>query len=216
MSSPVRGIALEARMTVLSSLVHRHGRPGQALVEFALILPILLIVVVAWIEFAFAFSTMNSLNFVARDLALIASEGGNQAGTDCSALVKLEAELGASSNPSGVQSVFIYWSDPNGNVLNGAVDQYNHTGTLSCSDLDGASHTLPYTAVAATYAPATRCSVLKGCPSPPAAVNHPVVDTVGVRITYRYSWKTPISAMLSFLGAPTFSATQQMRIEPVL
>lgn len=203
-------------MMVFRGIRSRDSRRGQSMVEFALILPLFLVVVIAFVEFAFAFSTLNSLNFVARDMALIASEGGNQAGTDCSALVALETELGASSNTYGVQSVYIYWSDGNGAVFNSAVNQYNRTGTMSCSDLDGTSHTLPYTAVSTGYQPTTRCSVLNGCPSPPAAVNHPTLDTIGVRITYRYAWKTPLSSMLGFVGPPLFTATQQMRLEPVL
>ena len=48
------------------------------MVEFMLVLPIFLIVILAFVEFGFAFSTLNSLNFTTRDLALYASEAGNQ------------------------------------------------------------------------------------------------------------------------------------------
>lgn len=196
-------------------IIRRDGR-GQSMVEFALVFPIFLIVVISMIEYAFAFSTMNSLNFVARDVSLVASEGGNQAGSDCSALALLEREFGASSNTSGISSVQIFWSDANGSMLNGAVDQYNHTGSMTCADLSGASHTMPYTAVSATYPESSRCQVLNGCPSPPAAVNHPALDTIGVRITYSYAWRTPLAVLLGFLGPITLTSTQQMRIEPVL
>jgi Flp pilus assembly protein TadG len=186
------------------------------MVEFALVLPIFLISIIAIIEFAFAFSTMNSLNFAARDLALVAAEGGNQAGSDCSALLLLEREFGASSNPSGIVSVGIYWSDGNGNVVNNATNLYNHTGSMVCTDLGGVSRTLPYTAASITYDETSRCSVLNGCPSPPAAVNHPTLDTIGVRITYQYAWKTPLANLIGILGSPVFTATQQMRMEPIL
>lgn len=186
------------------------------MVEFALVLPIFLIVIIAIIEFAFAFSTLNSINFAARDLGLVVAEGGNQAGSDCSALALLEREFGSSSNPTGIVSVLVYWSDGNGNIVNNAKNLYNRTGSLTCTDLDGVSFTLPYTAVSPTYVETGRCSVLNGCPSPPAAVNHPTLDTIGVRITYSYSWRTPLAALLGFMGPPTFTATQQMRMEPIL
>lgn len=186
------------------------------MVEFVLVLPIFLIVILAFVEFAFAFSTLNSLNFTSRDLALYASEAGNQGGTDCSLLALLEREVGAPSKRSGIASVHIYWSDGNGNVVNSAVNQYNRTGSLTCTDISGAVRTLPYSAVTATYAEATRCTVLKGCPAVPGGFNHPALDTIGVRITYTYDWRTPLAGLLGFAGPPTFVATQQMRIEPVL
>jgi len=192
------------------------GRAGQSLVEFALVLPIFVMVIIAFIEFAFAFSTQNSLSFAARDLALYGAEAGNQAGSDCSALTLLERELGSSTKPSGIASVLIYWSDRNGAILNGAANQYDRGGTLTCTDLGGVSRSLPYTVVASTYPEASRCTVLRGCPSPPAAINHPSIDTVGVRITYAYHWRTPLAELLGITGPSTFTATQQMRLEPVL
>lgn len=186
------------------------------MVEFALVLPIFLISIIAIIEFAFAFSTLNSLNFAARDLALVVAEGGNQAGSDCSALTLLEREFGASSNPSGITSVRIYWSDGNGNVVNNATNLYNRSGSMVCTDLSGASQTLPYTPASITYLETERCSVLNGCPSPPAAIDHPTLDTIGVQITYAYSWRTPMGSLIGPIVSPTFTATQQMRMEPIL
>jgi Flp pilus assembly protein TadG len=189
---------------------HASAR-GQAVVEFGLVLPLFLLLLIAIIEFAFAFSTLNSLNFVARDVALVTAEGGNRLGTDCTALNVLEREFGATSDRAGIATVEIYWSDQNGNVLGSQVNRFNRSGSLICSDLDGVSRTLPYTAAGATYPEAIRCNVLAGCGG-----SHTVLDTIGVKVTYAYSWKTPLSVMLGFLGPATFTATQQMRMEPVL
>lgn len=192
------------------------GRRGQSLVEFALVLPIFILVIIAFIEFAFAFSTLNTLNFVARDIAQYAAEAGDAQGADCSTLNLLENELSASSSPTGLSTVLIYWSDGNGAVVGGAVNQYSRTGSLTCTDVNGVSLTLPYTAVSTTYVDTTRCTVLLGCPSPPAAVNHPTLDTIGVKLTYTYNWKTPLATLLTFTSAPVFTSTQQVRMEPVL
>lgn len=192
------------------------ARRGQSLVEFALVLPIFILVIIAFIEFAFAFSTLNTVNFVARDIAQYAAEAGNAQGTDCSTLKLLENELSASSSASGVSTVSIYWSDGNGAVVNSSANLYSRTGTMNCTDVNGVSLTLPYTAVSTTYVDTSRCTVLLGCPAPPAAVNHPTLDTIGVKLTYTYNWKTPLATLLTFTSAPVFISTQQVRMEPVL
>lgn len=193
------------------SLRGRGAVRGQAMVEFMLVLPMFLLTIVAFIEFAFAFSTTNALNYVARNVALVVAEGGSRTGTDCTALTILERDFGETSNRAGIASVEVYFSDENGNVINGELNRYDRAGTLSCTDLDRTGQTLPYTAATTAYAESARCSVLAGCGG-----THPRLDTVGVRITYQYGWKTPLSGLLGFLGSPTFVATQQMRMEPVL
>ena len=194
----------------------RSGRRGQSLVEFALVLPIFMLVIIAFIEFAFAFSTLNTLNFVARDVAQYIAEAGNQQGSDCSTLNLLENELAASTRVSGLTTVQIYWSDGNGDVVNNAVNRYSRTGSMTCTDVNGVSLTLPYTVVSATYTDTTRCNVLLGCPAPPATVNHPSLDIIGVQLTYTYTWKTPLATLLTFTSTPTFTSTQQVRMEPIL
>lgn len=196
--------------------VARRRYRGQSLVEFALVLPIFMLVIIAFIEFAFAFSTLNTINFVARDVAQYVAEAGDQQGSDCSTLNLLENELASSTRASGLTTVLIYWSDGNGNVVNSAVNRYTRTGSMTCTDVNGVSLTLPYTAVSTTYVDTTRCNVLLGCPSPPAAVNHPALDIIGVQLTYTYTWKTPLATLLTFTSTPTFTSTQQVRMEPVL
>ena len=185
------------------------------MVEFMLVLPIFLIVILAFVEFGFAFSTLNSLNFTSRDLALYASEAGNQGGSDCSVLSILEREFGASSNVAGISTVTIYWADDNGNPrITGEMNEYDRTGSMTCTDINGVVQTLPYTPGVATYPEAERCPVRapKGCP----LYGHPGLDTIGVRLTYTYDWRTPLGDLLGFAGPPIFTASQQMRIEPVL
>ncbi len=191
----------------------RRGRQrrGQAAVEFALVLPLFLMVLIAFVEFAFAFSTLNALNYATRLVAQVVAEGGDRTGTDCTALNALERDFGATSDRSGIATVEVYFSDLNGNVISGQVNRYRRTGSMTCSDLDGIAHTLPYSVVATTYPEPGRCNVLLGCGGV-----HTGIDTIGVKVTYRYAWKTPLSGMIGFVGPPTFTATQQMRMEPVL
>lgn len=188
---------------------------GQALVEFALVLPLFIFLLIAIIEFAFAFSTMNALSFAARDVARVGVEGGDRQGTDCSMLVTLESTVGATTDRAGVSQLEIFWSDENGNLLHGARHVYQRGGSLSCTTVKGDAVTVPYSLVSGSSYPETaRCSVLAGCDTlvPP----HPGVDTLGVRITYTYRWRTPLSSLLSLAPRITMRADQQMRIEPVL
>ena len=191
----------------------RRDSRGQSAVEFALVLPLFLLILIALIEFAFAFSTLNSLNYTARDVALVAAEGGDRSGTDCTALQVLERELGQASNAGGVLAVEIYWSDQNGALLSGQVNRYNRTGSMTCAGLDGTTVTLPYSAAGSTYPESIRCNVLSGVS---CVAGHSRLDTIGVRVTYAYGWKTPLGALLGGIGAPLFAATQQMQMEPVL
>ena len=55
----------------------RHGDTGQSLVEFALVIPIFLVLLMAVIEFAFLMNGQLSINYATRDAALIAAEAGN-------------------------------------------------------------------------------------------------------------------------------------------
>jgi Flp pilus assembly protein TadG len=188
---------------------------GQAAVEFILVFPLFLFLLIAIIEFAFAFSTLNALSFAARDVARVGVEGGDRQGTDCSMLQGLEGTFGATSDRSGIAQVEIFWSDDAGNVLHGARNVYLRGGSLSCTTVKGDSVTLPYTLQAgSTYPENQRCTVLAGCDALTPA--HPGVDTLGVRITYDYRWKTPLAGLLQMAPALTFQADQQMRIEPVL
>jgi TadE-like protein len=180
-----------------------------------LVLPLFLFLLIAIIEFAFAFSTLNALSFAARDIARVGVEGGDRAGTDCSMLEDLERNLGASSDRTGISQVEIFWSDDKGAVLSGEINTYQRTGSMSCTTVKGASITLPYTLMAgSSYPESSRCTVIAGCDA--LTPTHPSVDTLGVRVTYGYRWKTPLSVFLQFAPTITFQADQQMRIEPVL
>ena len=85
----------------------------------------------------------------------------------------------------------------------------------------------PYQDQTAANTPGDRCVVLKGCTS--LATNqgpsgHASLDTIGVRIIYRYSFVTPLSSAVSLLqgsgnfngGQWTFTQQSVMRMEPIL
>jgi hypothetical protein len=89
---------------------------------------------------------------------------------------------------------------------------------MTCTGFTPSS--LPYTLGVSTYpmgeAPTGgRCDVLAGCsPTIP-------MDSIGVKIVYRYAFHTPLSNLVSFLpgasqGYVEFSWSNVMRMEPIL
>jgi TadE-like protein len=189
----------------------RRRQHGQTLVEFALVVPIFLTVLLSIVEFAFMFNAVLATDFASRDAALVAAEAGSQAGADCVILHTIDADMGAPADRANIQTVEIYQTNAAGTQV-GSPTVYQRTGSFSCVLPDGTNLTIPYTQTQNGYPETSRCNVLAGCGSPTPS-SHPL-DHVGVRITYRHHWKTPISAGLgAYLDV---IRSNSMRMEPVL
>lgn len=180
---------------------------GQSLVEFALVLPVLMLSILGLVEFAFAFNSRDSVFFAARDASMLAAEGGNISGTDCVVLDRVERDIVSPARPVRVQVVKIFRSDKNGVELNGEENLYTRGGTITCSYGNGTSLTVPYTLTTSGYPEANRCDVLAGCGG-----THTAPDNVGVTITYQHSWVSSV-AQISLTGL-IFNLTSSTRVEP--
>ena len=93
-------------------MVRRRGHNassegGQALVEFALVLPVFLLMVFGVVEFGLALNAGVSVNFVSRVAALLAAEGGRTQGTDCMVLRAIERDLMSPATPTRISRVDI-------------------------------------------------------------------------------------------------------------
>jgi Flp pilus assembly protein TadG len=75
----------------------RRRQAGQTLVEFALVLPLFMVLLMGVIEFAFMFNATMAINFATRDASLIAAESGSQATADCAILARIEQSIGRRS-----------------------------------------------------------------------------------------------------------------------
>jgi hypothetical protein len=185
----------------------RRDDTGQSLVEFALILPVLLMLIVGLVEFALAFNSRDSVFFAARDASMLAAEGGNISGTDCVVLDRVDRDIVSPARPVRVQTVKIFWSDKNGVEQSGTENLYTRAGSTTCDYGNGTSLTVPYTLTTSLYPESGRCDVLAGCGG-----GHPGPDNVGVTITYTHSWVTSV-AQIS-LNSLTFNITSATRVEP--
>jgi Flp pilus assembly protein TadG len=189
---------------------------GQSLAEFALVFPLFWTVVIGLIEFSFGFQSVLAVSFASRNAAVIASEAGNAPTADCSILRSVENDLTAPSSARQILTVDIYWTDSNGVLKPGATTTYTRSAlsTTNCK-VDNVSFTVPYgTPSPNGYPMGTRCSQRAGCPSYlPSHAGSTGLDTVGVKLTYRYLFHTPYSAILGGTGW-TLERSSEMRLEP--
>lgn len=186
-----------------------RSEKGQAIVEFALLLPVLVLLVIGIMEFSLVWNSRNTVLFASRDGSMLAAEGGSLAGTDCVVLQRIESDVVSPSTALRIQSVTVYWSDQNGDQIGSNQNVYTRGGATSCSYPDGSTITVPYTLTTAGYPEASRCSVLAGCGG-----THATVDTIGVRVTYQHFWAT---SFVRFAGnSVTFTEATITRAEPQL
>ena len=151
---------------------------------------------------------------------LVASEAGSDSAADCYILQAVEQAMQVPNDEANIVHVQIQWTNPSGGVVY-AMDEYDRSGSTSCTLSDGTTLTVPYTATASNYPPGNRCNVVNGCPYISAA--HNTVDTIAVTVRYQYTWKTPIGTLMRLIGGNnswgsgmTFNKRNVMRIEPVL
>jgi Flp pilus assembly protein TadG len=215
----------------MRTLRRRHLRPrlgrhprGQTLVEFALVFPLFIILLTGVIEFAFMFNATLAVNFASRNAALIAAESGMNMTADCAILAQIEQDIAAPLDKStGIQSVTIFKADRVGNPVSAsAANVYSRTGTTACASFTPSP--MPYSLVGGSQGypmgpapgpPGGRCALLTGCSSTIP------MDSIGVKIVYRYYFHTPVRNLVNFLPGATggyidFTWSSVMRMEPIL
>lgn len=192
----------------------RNPERGQSLVEFALVFPIFMLLIIGLVEFAVMFSVMLNVNYASRDAALLAAEVGAVPYGDCIILQTLDTALEGPTHLSEIKEVRIFWADTNGVEKTGGkanVYAYGGVGT-TCGLPDGTTLTVPYTATALNYPTNTRCTTLAGC-----GLLHPVPDTIGVSIEFHHNWLTPLPNLVTLpVNGITFTRSNTMQMEPVL
>jgi hypothetical protein len=198
-----------------------EGGRGQALAEFALVIPILMIVFMGLIEVALAYNAVVGVNRASQNAAHLAAILGNQMGTDCIILQEIENDIYAPNERSKIQEVLVERKRAAGSATLAQQTWTRLTaGTEPCQLTPTTFVDLPYHLSVSTYPESQRCNVLKGCPSPPYAQQHSTVDNIGVSIRYRHGWATPLNAAFGFFGGGNTGwnilQTNVFRIEPVL
>ena len=181
----------------MSRLVRRAGRQGQSMVEFALILPVFLLVLMGMLEFGIAFDHRNAMAYAVREGARVGASLGNggaqPAGVDPAILVAVQRGLTDPILIENITSIEIYQADTAGQPVAGKIDSYDRAGNP----------------VASPGWPATsRVPGLNG-------------DSIGVRVVYDFHPATPLGTMVGFFvnGNPPYTTIRMtdatvMKIEP--
>jgi Flp pilus assembly protein TadG len=176
-------------------------------VEFALILPLFMLLLMAVVEFGFLFNSFLAINFASREASLVAAEAGDATKADCLILNAVENSVTTPSDAGQITQVEIYRFRSGSKV---AITTYLRGGTTPCDLSAGTS--IPYVVAGNGYPPADRCNRLAGCPTNTAGV-----DQIGVEVTYTYSWHTPLGSVFGGSGGKTMLVKGNvMRMEPVL
>jgi hypothetical protein len=182
----------------------RHGQDGQSLVEFALVLPVLLMILLGLIEFGFVFAHHQGLEYATREGARTASALANGQNGQNGAPVATACATIDDQVIAAVQRVI--------------------TGTGSLLVLGNVSQIRIYRYDDATSAPATPASsfvnvwipissggnVVDGVPlkfrqtsgswNPCTRSNGLTPDSVGVDVTYSYTFVTGLGSLLRWAG----------------
>jgi Flp pilus assembly protein TadG len=199
------------------SVIRKPASKGQALVEFAFVFPIFMVLLTAVIEYGFLMNANLASSYATRDASLVAAEAGNNTGADCAILKKIEDDINGPSDPNNITNVQIYWADAVTGAIKGTnIDTYTRSTTpdLPCT-VGGVSFNLKYLVNPTINYPTTaRCNVINGAS---CASGHTGLDTIGVQITYNYTWHTPLKGLLGFSGSGwTIVRSNAMEMEPVL
>ncbi len=180
-----------------------------------------MLLVIALIEFAFAFNALLNTNYASRAGGLIAAEAGNASAADCLVLNAIEETLNAPTDKRQVARIDVQRTNASGSTVY-AANSYQRSGSTTCTRVDGTTLSVPYSSTGTGYPTSQRCNVLPpyGCPTLSPA--RTTVDTIAVQITYTYPWHTPLGRMMGFFGGNvtgtgmTFVERNVFRMEPVL
>ena len=196
----------------------RRRSPGQALVEFALVIPVFLTVFFAIVEFSFLFTNYLSVGYATHDASQLAATMGNTLHADTAILVRVNADIQAPANNAQIKTVDIFQVDvntTNASPVAGREDIYTYDGGSHTFTMpDGSNVTLPFATTSIGYADVNRCNVNLGTG---CLLGQTTVDTIGVKITYQYTWITPFPRLIGGSGnGPLVTSINIMRLEPVL
>jgi hypothetical protein len=177
------------------------GQRGQGLTEFALILPIFLILLVAMLEFGMAFSDRLTMGNATREGARIGAAMGTGTTTTCSgdpngvdttiiaSIQNILKSGGSDVELSNITQIRIYRASSTGAQIGSSVNVWTYTpGAGPDADPDAGTEILDFSPSSVSWA---ACSRSNTPPNP---------DSIGVRIDYRYRLNTPLAALLNIVG----------------
>jgi len=179
----------------------RNGERGAAMVEMAILAPVLVLLVFGAIEMGLAFKDRHTISSAANSAGRTGATAGQDAGADFAILQAVEAGFGSQVDPNVVIHVDIYSAGIDGSK--GVYNRYTYDGNTACSWLPcpDPANFVGY-GNPSGWAPAARDTTLDA----------DGLDTLGIEIQYSHVWITNILG----LGPQTWTEHAQVRLEPDL
>jgi hypothetical protein len=173
---------------------------GQAMVEMAAILPILLLLTLGTLEFGFAFDHRLTLEYATREGARTGAALSNGDG-DTAVCATIDAQIvaavqrvlkspGSDVDISDVPEILIYRAGADGEML-GTPNRWTYSAGGG-PVVDGVP--IDYVNASTAWPACSRVSA----PNP---------DSLGVSLSYRYVLRTPLSIFLGFVEIPMSDRT---------
>jgi Flp pilus assembly protein TadG len=201
---------------MLSGSAGRRKRErGQGLVEFSLVLPAFLMLLLIMLEFGLAFNHKLTIGYATREGARTGSALASGGVTDCSggndpsgvdnqiiaAVQRILKSPGSDVNMNKITQIRIYQADSAGAQIGSNVNTWVYTpGAGPDADPDAGVDLLDFSPTSVAWPACVRSNT---SPNP---------DSVGVRILYDYDLQTPLRSLVMFVGgsqAATLSFTDQ-------
>jgi len=190
----------------------RRSESGQSLVEFAMIVPVFVLILFGMLEFGFVFSHNLTLQYATREGArtgALLADGGTLT-TNCGTIdpdpyiiAAVQRVLDSQGSPidlSQVPQIRIYSAKPDGTEA-GPVDVWDYGAGSVPVVVEGVA--LNFKRTSQTWLPCNRDNESV----PP--------QSIGVSLTYTYKMITPLSAIFQFFG-PKGPPTLPMRDQTVM
>jgi Flp pilus assembly protein TadG len=179
----------------------RSSQRGQGLVEFAIVMPVFLLLLTGMLEFGLAFSDRLTMGNATREGARIGGAlatgnsapcSGDPAGVDKTIIASLQNILksgGSDVDLSRINSIRIFKATTSGAQVGGNVNVWTYTpGAGPDADPGTGTEILDFSPSSTGWPACTRSN---GAASP---------DSIGVSIDYQYQLKTPLAGVIGLLG----------------
>ena len=184
-----------------------HSQRGQGLVEFAMLVPVFLLLLLGMLEFGLVFDQRLTLQYATREGARVGAALGNDGGSGVcnaatttvddqivAAVQRVILSPGSRVEPvAGTTQVQIWkanpGSSPPGLPTAGLINTWTYMGPNTGPTVDGQS--ISFTEGAHPWSPCSRVNSALAPSSP---------NSIGVSMTYTYVFQTPLAGILRFFG----------------
>jgi hypothetical protein len=191
----------------------RRNERGQSLIEFALLLPVLMTMLLAMLEFGTAFNHQLTLGYAVREGARIGADLVNGGGTlgcntgqspnadrvDGVIVEAIDRVLSSSGSPvpeAQITKIRIFQADASGNDTLGLHNDWIYSSTLNTL-ADGTQVNFKVDSATQTWGACNRSNVLGHT----TTLTPTQIDSIGVSITYTYKFLSPLGSTLTMKDA---------------